>query len=67
MKILLSPIDSYVGRSLYHFLTKILKKKKHEIIGSFLDESNPQFKPNGVLKWISVCFFISIYFYFFFI
>lgn len=55
MKILISPLDSYLGRTMYRYFTKTKKKEKHEIVGTFVDEANPQFKPNSVKQWISVC------------
>ncbi|KAH7825884.1 putative Adenylate kinase [Monocercomonoides exilis] len=54
MKILLSPVDSYLGRALYRFLSKSKKFRRHEIIGSFLDETHPQFKPNSISRWVSI-------------
>lgn len=62
MKILISPLDSYLGRQLYRYFTKEKKKAKHEILGTFMDEKNPQFKPNSVTRWISVCPTLSILF-----
>ena len=55
MKILISPLDSYLGRALYRYFAKEKKREKHEIIGTFMDEANPQFKPNSVTRWVSVC------------
>ena len=54
MKILISPLDSYLGRSLYRYFAKEKKREKFEIIGTLMDEANPQFKPNSVTRWISV-------------
>jgi hypothetical protein len=56
MKILLSPVDTYLGRALFRFLSKDKKFRKHEIIGSLLNEAHPQFKPNSITRWVSVCF-----------
>jgi hypothetical protein len=54
MKLLLSPVDSYLGQALYHALTTSKQTKKYEIIGSFMDENNVKFKPNSITQWINV-------------
>ncbi|KAK2964337.1 putative Adenylate kinase 7 [Blattamonas nauphoetae] len=54
MKILISPVDSYLGRALFRFFSKTKREEKHQLVGMVRDEDNPQFKPNSIKKWISL-------------